>query len=39
MSKELRAQLTAMVKDEGGFSVSGGQFYFYGLCAKCQKLH
>lgn len=39
MSKEMRAQLTTLVKDEAGFSVSGGQFYFYGLCSKCQKLH
>ena len=39
MSNEVREQLTALVKDQSGYAITGGQFYFYGLCPKCLKLH
>lgn len=35
----MREQLTHMLKDTRGYAISGGQFYFYGLCPHCQKLH
>ena len=39
MDKVIREQLNSLVQSQGGFLVTGGQFYFYGLCSKCQKLH
>lgn len=36
---QMREQLTHLVKDQRGYAISGGQFYFYGLCPHCQKLH
>lgn len=39
MDKVIREQLNSLVQSQGGFLVIGGQFYFYGLCSKCQKLH
>ena len=39
MDKVIREHLNSLVQSQGGFLVTGGQFYFYGLCSKCQKLH
>ena len=39
MNKVTREQLTNLLKDQSGYAITGGQFYFYGLCPKCQKLH
>ena len=39
MDKVIREQLNSLVQSQGGFLVTGGQFYFYGFCSKCQKLH
>lgn len=33
------SQLTAQVEEESGYSISGRQFYFFGVCPKCRKLH
>lgn len=35
----MREQLTKLLHDKCGYTISGGQFYFYGLCPNCQKLH
>lgn len=32
-------QLTCEVERRSGYSISSHEFYFYGLCPKCRKLH
>lgn len=31
--------LTAQVEEASGYSISGRQFYFFGECPRCRKLH
>lgn len=39
MDDGIKEQLTKSVESQSGYSVFGRQFYFFGLCPKCSKVH
>lgn len=34
-----KEQLTKLVEQQSGYQVQGRQFYFFGVCPECQRLH
>ena len=39
MDKAMREQLNNLAKEQNDYLITGGQFYFYGLCPTCRKQH
>ena len=39
MDETAKQQLTQLVESQSGYEISGRQFYFYGICPKCRKIH
>ena len=39
MDEGIKEQLTKSVEGQSGYSISGRQFYFFGLCPHCNKMH
>ncbi len=39
MDGNIQKQLTGEVEKASGYSISRRQFYFFGLCPKCAKIH
>lgn len=39
VADEATEQLTKLVEEQSGYEVQGRQFYFFGLCPKCRRLH
>ncbi len=39
MDENIKKQLTSEVEKESGYRISRRQFYFFGVCPQCAKLH